>query len=249
MNVAVIEVPDAGPRATPFLRNFAGQESQCPPLENGDRLTRREFERRHEAMPQVKKAELIEGVVYMGSPVRIKSHSKPHGMILGWLAAYSAVTPGTDFGDNGSLRLDPDNEPQPDAYLRIEAEAGGRSQIDSEDYLGGAPELIVEVAASSASIDTRGKRHVYRRNGIQEYLVWRVLEKQLDWWELVDDEYQALRPVEGILESRAFPGLRLAVPPLIAWNLKPVLDELQSGLQSEAHRVFAAQLVARMKPA
>ncbi|MEK7678520.1 MAG: Uma2 family endonuclease [Verrucomicrobiota bacterium] len=250
MNVAVTEAPEACPPAQPISRRFSDSEAFCPPLENGDRLTRKEFERRYEAMPHVKKAELIEGIVYMGSPVRIKSHSKPHGMILTWLGAYSAATPGTDFGDNGSLRLDPDNEPQPDAYLRIEAEAGGRSQIDAEDYLAGAPELIVEVAASSASIDTRDKRHVYRRNGVQEYVVWRVLEKAVDWWELVEGEYQPLRPAaEGILESKAFPGLRLAVAPLLALDVKAVLDELQAGLQSEAHQLFAAQLAARMKPA
>ena len=39
------------------------------PLEHGDHLTREEFERRYEAMPHVRKAELIEGVVYMPSPV------------------------------------------------------------------------------------------------------------------------------------------------------------------------------------
>lgn len=198
-------------------------------------------------MPHVKKAELIEGIVYMGSPGRIRSHSKPHGMILAWLGAYSAATSGTDFGDNGSLRLDPDNEPQPDAYLRIEAEAGGRSHIDVEDYLAGAPEMVVEVAASSASIDTRDKRHVYRRNGIQEYVVWRVLEKQVDWWELVEGDYQPIGPSGSIVESKAFPGLRLAVPMLLAANLRAVLDELQSGLRSEAHRLFMTRLAARIK--
>ena len=213
----------------------------CPPLENGDRLTRREFERRYEAMPQCKKAELIEGVVYMGSPVRINSHSKPHGMIIGWLATYCAATPGTDFGDNGSVRLDLDNEPQPDAYLRLKA--GGRSSIDGEDCLLGAPELIVEVAASGASIDLGVKRHAYRRNGVQEYVVWRVLESAVDWWEWADGEYAALNAeANGVIESKVFPGLRLAVPRLLAGDLQAVLDELQAGLKSQAHQSFLSSV-------
>lgn len=90
-----------------------------PPLENGDKLTRAEFERRYEAMPQVKKTELIEGVVYMASPVRAKSHGKPHAQIMTWLGTYEAATPGVEALDNTTLRLDTDNEPQPDAILRI----------------------------------------------------------------------------------------------------------------------------------
>src|SRR3954468_16283789 len=94
-----------------------------PPLESGDHLRRAEFERRYEAMLWVKKAELIEGVVYMGSPVRNRSHGKPHGIIIGGLASYMAATPGVELSDNATVRLDLDNEPQPDALLRIEPEA------------------------------------------------------------------------------------------------------------------------------
>lgn len=58
------------------------QNRTLPPLENGDRLNRFEFERRYEAMPQVKKAELIEGIVYMPAALRFKSHGQPHSRIL-----------------------------------------------------------------------------------------------------------------------------------------------------------------------
>ena len=47
-----------------------GGDTATLPLENGDRLTRAEFERRYAAMPRLKKAELIEGIVYVPSPVR-----------------------------------------------------------------------------------------------------------------------------------------------------------------------------------
>src|SRR5574341_142701 len=108
-----------------------------PPLETGDRLTRQEFERRYEAMPRIRKAELIEGVVYMPSPVYYESHSEPHGQIMGWLSVYCAATPNVRLGDNATVRLDPDNEVQPDALLRLEPEAGGRSHISEDDYVEG----------------------------------------------------------------------------------------------------------------
>src|SRR4051812_12406098 len=93
------------------------RESQAavPPLESGDRLSRAEFERRYEAMPELKKAELIEGEVYVGSPVRHRQHSAPHGQLITWLGTYTAATPHVDIGDNGSIRMDLPNEPQPDA--------------------------------------------------------------------------------------------------------------------------------------
>ena len=129
---------------------------KLPPLQSGDRLTRYEFERRYQAMPSLKKAELVEGVVYVPSPVRYKSHSRPHGQIMGWLAAYCAATPGTDVGDNASVRLDLDNEVQPDALLRLER--GGSSKISDDDYLEGPPELIVEIAEGISGFRGRAKQ-------------------------------------------------------------------------------------------
>lgn len=214
-----------------------------PPLENGDRLTRREFERRYEAMPHLKKAELIEGVVYMPSPVRVNSHGKPHALVIGWLSHYCVATPGVDFADNTTVRLDPDNEPQPDAMLLLTEAAGGRTHISEDDYLEGAPELIVEVAASSASYDLHDKLKVYRRNGVQEYIVWRVYDRQIDWFRLEAEQYIRVQPdAEGIIQSRVFPGLRLAVAALLSGDLARVLAELQTGLASPEHAAFVERL-------
>ena len=151
--------------------------TQILPLENGDRLTRIEFERRYTAMPQLKKAELIEGIVHMGSPVRAKSHGQPHAAIMAMLSVYWVATPGVSLLDNVTVRLDLDNEPQPDALLRIES--GGRSIVSDDDYLEGAPELIAEIAASSAAYDLYDKKQVYRRNGVQEYIIWQVFDRKL----------------------------------------------------------------------
>src|SRR5215475_7166634 len=219
-----------------------------PPLENGDRLTRSEFEQRYDAMPHVKKAELIEGIVYMLSPVRVRSHGKPHGQIMSWIGAYSVATPGVDFADNTMLRLDPDNEPQPDAELWIDAAAGGHARVSDDDYLEGSPELIVEVAASSASYALHVKREVYRRNGVQEYVVWRVYDQQVDWFRLENGQYVTVpADAEGMIYSRAFPGLRLAVTALLRGDLAHVLAELQKGLALAEHQAFVEALTAAMR--
>ena len=214
-----------------------------PLLENGDRLTRREFERRYSAMPEVKKAELIERVVYMPSPVRVKSHGRPHGQIITWLGTYVAFTPGVDLADNSTVRLDIDNEPQPDALLRIEASVGGSSHISTDDFIEGPPELIVEIAASSASYDLHDKLQMYRRNGVQEYVVWRVQDQQIDWFRLINEEYVAQKPDDsGLIHSHVFPGLRLDVRALADGDLAKVLAELQKGLGTTDHTAFVERL-------
>ncbi len=205
---------------------------KMPPLENGDRLTRYEFERRYHAMPDGKKAELIEGIVYMASPVRITKHGLPHAYIIGWLTTYQASTPGVQVGDNATVIFDMDNEPQPDALLR--KKEGGSSRITADDYVAGAPELIVEIAASTASIDRHKKLHVYRRNGVQEYIIWRVDDGELDWFYLKDGEYLPLSAnSSGIICSEVFPGLWLDTAALLSGDIAKVLAVLQQGLASK----------------
>jgi Uma2 family endonuclease len=204
-----------------------------PPLESGDRLTRPEFERRYNAMPNVKKAELIEGVVYVASPLRFEPHAEPHGNLMIWLGNYKVVTPGVRLGDNPTVRLDLDNEPQPDAVLLIDSACGGQSYLGTDGYVEGAPELVAEVAASSATKDLYDKKRAYRRNGIQEYIVWQVF----------DGEYVPLMPdAVGIIKSQVFPGLWLDVSALVAGNMQKVLGVLQQGLSSAEHQVFVDKL-------
>lgn len=216
---------------------------KLPPLESGDRLTRQEFEQRYQAMPHLKQAELIEGVVYVASPVRANFHGQPHASIVGWLLVYSAATPGVYLADNATVRLDADNEPQPDALLRIEPEVGGNSRISEDDYIEGAPELIAEIAASSASYDLGDKLKAYRRNGVQEYIVWQSYENQIDWFRLHEGRYVALEPdEEGVIRSEVFPGLWLSVAALREGNLAEVLAVLQRGLQTPEHSSFVESL-------
>jgi Uma2 family endonuclease len=221
----------------------ASPTTNIPPLESGDRLTRHEFERRYQAMPQIKKAELIEGVVYVASPVRATRHGRPHAKIMTWLGTYWAATPGVDLQDNTTVRLDADNEPQPDALLRIEPEVGGNSRISEDDYIEGAPELIAEIAASSASYDLSDKLNAYRRSGVQEYIVWQIYENRLDWFGLQEGRYVSLQPDDaGVIRSSVFPGLWLAMNALREGDLAQVLAVLQQGLQASEHQAFVEYL-------
>ncbi len=215
--------------------------SGAPALENGDRLTRCEFERRYAMRPDLKKAQLIEGIVYMPSLVSLV-HAEAHSAIQAVLAVYAASTAGVRVAGNATVRLDLENEPQPDVLLRIEAPAGGRARV-SNGYLEGAPELVVEVSVSSASIDLHDKLRAYRRNGVQEYVVWRTRDQRIDWFELADGEYRLLPADDaGVVRSRVFPGLRIACRALLAGDLAAALAELQKGLDSDEHRQFTARL-------
>ena len=205
----------------------AGSSPSRPlPLESGEFMHSREFLRRYERLPQVKKAELIEGVVYMGSPVSVH-HGKPDALIQAWLVTYASRHPETEVCANTTVILDAENTVQPDALLRRLPEHGGLSRVNEDGYLAGPPELIVEVAASSASIDLRDKRRAYCRNGVREYLVWLVAEARLEWFCLEDDDYRPQLPdAQGVLHSRIFPGLRLPVAPLLAGDTAKVLAAL-----------------------
>lgn len=215
-----------------------------PPLEHGDQLTSREFERRCNAMPDLKKAELLDGEVFMGSPARLNLHGRPHAAVITWLGTYSARTPRTIVGDNSTLRLDDENEPQPDVVLLIHP--GGQANVDKEDYITGPPELAVEVATSSVSYDMHRKLRIYRRFGVREYLIWRVSDGELDWFVLRGADYEPLASGDDdLLRSAAFPGLWLDAAALLAGDLARVDDVVRLGLASPEHAAFVQELAAR----
>lgn len=199
-----------------------------PRLHNGDHLDRFEFHRRYLAEPEGTRAELIEGIVYLSSPVSTNNHGQPHYDIITWLGVYSASTLGAVRGaDNATVHLDFDNDVQPDVFLRYVV--GGTSQLVA-GYIQGPPELVVEVAASSASIDRHRKMEAYRRNGVSEYIIWRTEDAEIDWFVLERGEYVPLAPgADGVIASRVFPGLRLAVDKFLAGDLQGVLTEQMRG--------------------
>lgn len=213
-------------------------------LENGLHLGATEFLHRYEQMPEVKKAELVNGIVFMASPVRADRHGEPDNFIQTWLGTYVISTPGVRAAANSTVRLSSDDVPQPDALLRILPEHGGKVVLDAKGYLQGAPELIVEIAGSSAAIDAREKFASYRRAGVLEYLLWRTEERAIDWWVLHDDEYVPLASEGGVIKSRHFPGLWLDVHNLLAGDAAAVIRTLNQGIQSPEHQGFVDKLAS-----
>lgn len=219
-----------------------GPTAPIPPLASGDRLSWPEFERRYKAHPTDQKFELIDGVVYMSSPVSHRFHSNPHFNLIGWLGQYQAFTPGVQGGDNATLRLDVDNAPQGDAFLIILPSHGGRVRIDDDGYVVGGPELVAEVAASSASLDANAKRRVYERNGVREYILWRVYDQAIDWFALRDGAYQPIPMTDGVYRSEVLPGLWLDPAALIAGQTLQVRQVGERGLASPEHAAFVTRL-------
>jgi Uma2 family endonuclease len=224
-------------------------EKLVPLLISGDRLTREEFERRYDAMPDVRGAELIEGVVHMPSPVRYVQHGKPHSVLQWLFGVYTVQTPGVDFCGGTTVRLDDKNEPQPDVALLILPEFGGQVEI-VDGYLEGAPELLAEVAGSTVSIDLFEKLTAYQRNGVREYFVWRTEDEAFDWFAQGGAGFQRMQlDRDGILRSRVFPGLWIDLAALLRDDKSTILASLHHGLASPEHAEFVAKLQANRRPA
>ena len=165
---------------------------------------------------------------------------------LGW-ATTRRHTPGVAVADNATARLDLDNEPQPDAMLYIAPERGGQVRIGPDDYVEAAPELVVEVASSSVSFDLNTKLHVYRRSGVQEYIVWRVLDSRIDWFVLRGGVYERLAADDhGVVRSERFPGLWLNTEALLRGDLAATLRTLDEGLATAEHAAFVTGLAGRV---
>jgi len=218
---------------------------RVPELAGGDKLTRAEFLARWEANPEITKAELIGGIVFMPSPVSVE-HGEMEGALGTWLGTYIAATPGTASGHNTTSFLLEDT-PQPDLYLRLLPESGGKSWVE-EKYLQGVPELLAEICRSSASYDLHVKLDLYQAAGIPEYLAILLFEREVRWHALVNGRYQLLpADADGLWRSRIFPGLWLDGQALLAGNLQQVLSRLQEGINSPEHKQFVTVLADRKR--
>jgi Uma2 family endonuclease len=213
------------------------------PLLEGDSLTSDEFLRRWDAIPDLKHAELIDGIVYIPSPVRLK-HQEFQSFLNGWLNFYAIDTRGCRPGAEGTWLMGENQVPQPDIMLRILPEYGGQSRVEGL-YPAGAPELIVEVAVSSRSRDFGAKKRLYERMGVREYLIAVPREEQLLSWALTPEGFQPLEPVDGVFQSNFFPGLWLDLAALWDLDLQRMNAVLQQGLATPGHAAFAAQLASR----
>jgi Uma2 family endonuclease len=218
------------------------------PLENGEHLDAAEFLRRYQAMPELKKAELIQGRVFTGSPVRADQHGEPDHLIQTWTGVYVISTPGVIGATNTTVLLGRKDIPQPDVLLRILPEYGGQCLRNEDGYLVGPPDLAIEVAASSTSMDAHEKRDSYMEAGVREYLLWRTLDGAVDWWFLERGKYRSL-PILGkdIIRSKVFPGLWLNRTALLKMDGQKVAQTLNEGLASREHKLFVDLLNRRRK--
>ncbi|QDT36563.1 Uma2 family endonuclease [Stratiformator vulcanicus] len=213
------------------------------PLKSGDHLTQEEFHRRYEETPPGFRAELIGGIVYVSSPVSA-NHGKPDNTISTWLGVFAARTAGVDAYTNTTVILLHDGEPQPDGCLVVEG--GGAELVEQKTrhgrnklYLKGAPELVVEVAISSADIDSFEKKDDYEKAGVKEYVLVLLEEHEVRWWRNSLDEEQEERSFSeiepdgvGIYHSIQFPGLWLNSKAFLDGDAAGVLATLEQGLKA-----------------
>ena len=215
--------------------------SRSLPLEHGQSLRADEFHQRYHAMPEVKKAELIEEIVHMPSPVDFVDHAEPHGDLFYWLKTYSIRTPGVRTGIEGTVRLGDSDEPQPDSVLFIDPRYGGQTRIGR--YLSGAPELVAEISSSTLSVDRNAKLRVYQRYGVREYIIWKIAHRAIDWLVLRDGVFQPLLPSpDGLIRGETFPGLWLDPEAMAHGRREAWLEALQRGLASPEHADFVDRL-------
>jgi Uma2 family endonuclease len=220
------------------------EERSLPPLEEGDHLDQPTFHARYEAMPEGTRAELIGGIVFMPGRVN-RLHGHTHAATALWLSMYEQLTPGLEGINSSTLLLGPESEPQPDLMLLIVPEKGGQTR-NEDDYIAGAPELVLEIASSTDAIDLHRKRDDYQAAGVKEYVVVVLRQARVIWLVLQNGHFEEMQAeADGSLHSKVFPGLWLDPAALLQGDSAAVLDMLRQGLASPEHAVFVAQLAAR----
>ena len=223
-----------------IITRYEPVRSEPVGLQNGDKMSREEFHRLYKQAPKHFKAELIGGIVYVASPLR-RPHGTHHLRLGGLLAFYEGYTPGVEAGDNATVFLGDDSEPQPDLFLRVLPECGGQSGTNKDDYITGAPELLIEVADSCRTLDLHGKREDYASHGVREYLVATLSDQRMRWFDLSASQELAADN-DGIVRVRQFPGLWIHPESFFALDFRKLMEALQQGITSPEHAAFVDRL-------
>ena len=232
------------------------QEEAMEMLENGNRLTQPIFHAAYQRTPEHFSAELIGGTVHVASPLS-RRHGLPHLKFGTILDLYQDETPGVEAADNTSTILTNIGEAQPDLYLRVRRDHGGRTTTfssengevvrsdDDGDYVSGGPEFVLEVSKSSFAVDTTTKLRDYLAGGVQEYFVADIRRHVLRQYDLASGSDSPLStPADGVVKSLVMPGLWLNGPALFARDGKAARATLDAGLATPEHAAFVAQLAA-----
>jgi hypothetical protein len=99
---------------------------------------------------------------------------------------------------------------------------------------------------TSAAYDLHQKKALYLRHSFLDYVVLVVHERVVHWFALENGDYVELAAdANGVLRSRAFPGLWLDATALLASDGAKLLATLREGLRSDEHAAFARTLCAR----
>ena len=213
-------------------------------LRNGDRLDQKTFHALYEQTPEGFKAELVKGIVYVTASPTTFRHGRPHARLAFWLTTYVEETAGTDALDNTTNILGEESEPQPDLCLRVLPECGGQTTEDDK-YIYGPSELVAEVAYSSVAIDLHAKKRDYEKAGVKEYLVVLADREEVVWFVRGRKGFSPLKPdADGVLRSRAFPGLWLDPAAVFAKTTRRLSTVLRQGLATDEHAAFVSTLEA-----
>jgi hypothetical protein len=213
---------------------------QSPLLWANDRMSLDEFLARWEQMPDLKFAELIDGVVYMPSPVS-REHMLLDSRLQSLCGFYCLKTPGTQCGTNGTWLMAASSAPQPDCSINIAPEYGGRSGT-KRDYAAGVPEFVAEICRSSRAYDLGPKLALYQSAGVDEYVAILLEERRIEWRVLVDGSYVLMTDDQGVYRSRVLPGLWIDANAFWNDDSAALLQVLERGLASQEHGDFAARL-------
>lgn len=227
-----------------------GDESEWSSwLHRGDTMTQPEFHRAYSDMPKEYRAELIGGMVFEPSPLSVE-HGDMHVHLVGALLAYAGRTKGLQACDNATVILGPEDEVQPDVFLRILPEYGGRSKNFARrdrkisrkpvKYVKGAPELIAEVAHSSRAIDLHFKKERYRLAGAVEYLVVCIDPERIHWFDMSNGNELACQ--FGIFQSKVFPGLWIDSQALFQCDYQALMENVDAGMRSSEYTQFLEKL-------
>lgn len=234
-------MPDRSATMDPASVEGFQAELAPPMLVAGDRMDQPTFHARYRAMPPGTRAELIDGVVHMPSPVG-PDHASAHVPTILWLDHFAEQTTGLQVLDNATAILGPGNEPQPDAILRILPEFGGRSRV-VDRMLVGAPELVAEIAHASRYVDLGPKRRDYERAGVLEYVVRALEPDAVFWFVLREGRFEERTPgPDGLYRSEAFPGLWLDPDALLRGDRRRLREVVDLGCAAADHAAFVARL-------